>query len=235
MPTVLRNLSRRSRPFRYAGHAGWAALVVLQLGAGLQNVAMLCCLAYCVVWPFLLDGLQRWHAQPAFTTRLHVVEGCTTGLLLGCAPLSTTGTVAVVAALLAGNAALAGRGLMLRVGVALGLGYLAASLVGGSRARRLSALVLVALAVLAGPALGQEKPEKAEVSEAVRQAAAEAESSLQALTADGVDETLKRSSGVAATADSAILDACGPWLNLARIAVERHRAEVDPMWLLDFS
>ena len=135
MPTVLRNLSRRSRPFRYAGHAGWAALVVLQLGAGLQNVAMLCCLAYCVVWPFLLDGLQRWHAQPAFTTRLHVVEGCTTGLLLGCAPLSTTGTVAVVAALLAGNAALAGRGLMLRVGVALGLGYLAASLVGGSRAR----------------------------------------------------------------------------------------------------
>ena len=46
---------------------------------------------------------------------------------------------------------------------------------------------------------------------------------------------LKDAVGVAATADSAILDACGEWLNLARIIVERHQSEVEPMWLLDLS
>jgi hypothetical protein len=69
----------------------------------------------------------------------------------------------------------------------------------------------------------------------LRKAAAMAGSNLQAETADDVDEILKRSSAVAATADSAILDACDGWLNLARIAVEQHRSEVEPMWLLDLS
>jgi hypothetical protein len=31
------------------------------------------------------------------------------------------------------------------------------------------------------------------------------------------------------------LDACGAWLNLARIAIERHHSEVEPIWLLDLS
>jgi len=73
------------------------------------------------------------------------------------------------------------------------------------------------------------------LAEMVRKAAATVDSSLHAETADGVDEALKRSRGVAAKADSAILDACDRWLNLARIAVERHRGEVEPMWLLDLS
>jgi hypothetical protein len=73
------------------------------------------------------------------------------------------------------------------------------------------------------------------LAETVRKAAAAVGSSLRAQTSDRVDETLKRSTAVAATADSAILDACDSWLNLARIAVERHRGEVEPMWLLDLS
>lgn len=53
------------------------------------------------------------------------------------------------------------------------------------------------------------------------------------MTADRVDDLLKASTAVVASADSAILDACGDWLNLARISVERHRAELEPLWLLD--
>ena len=73
------------------------------------------------------------------------------------------------------------------------------------------------------------------LAEVVRRAAASRGSIVDAETADDVDGLLARSDGVAATADSAILDACGPWLNLARIAVERNRSELEPLWLLDFS
>lgn len=73
------------------------------------------------------------------------------------------------------------------------------------------------------------------LADIVRKAATAAGSNLRAETADGVDERLKRSTAVVASADSAILDACGRWLNLARIVVERHRCEVEPMWLLDLS
>ena len=45
----------------------------------------------------------------------------------------------------------------------------------------------------------------------------------------------REESGDTATADSAILDACDEWVNLARIMVEQHRSEVEPMWLLDLS
>lgn len=58
---------------------------------------------------------------------------------------------------------------------------------------------------------------------------------LEALTADNVDERLKASSAVVATADSAILDCCDHWLNLARLAVERNRSELEPLWLVDLS
>ena len=58
---------------------------------------------------------------------------------------------------------------------------------------------------------------------------------VEALTADNVDERLKASGAVVATADSAILDCCDHWLNLARLAVEQNRSELEPLWLLDLS
>jgi len=73
------------------------------------------------------------------------------------------------------------------------------------------------------------------LAEVIRRTAASAGSNVQARTADGVDEMLKSATAVAATADSAILDACDQWLCLARLAVEIHRSELEPMWLLDFS
>jgi hypothetical protein len=69
----------------------------------------------------------------------------------------------------------------------------------------------------------------------VRSAAAARNLHVEALTADGVDETLKGSNAVIATADSAILDSCNAWLNLARLAVEHNRADLEPLWLLDLS
>ena len=73
------------------------------------------------------------------------------------------------------------------------------------------------------------------LAEIIRTTAAAQGSSLAAMTADRVDETLKASTAVVATADSAILDRCGDWVNLARLAIEGHRAELDPLWLLDLS
>ena len=73
------------------------------------------------------------------------------------------------------------------------------------------------------------------LAEIVRTTAAARGSGMEAMTADRVDERLKESSAIVATADSAVLDGCGPWLNLARIAIKQHLAEVSPLWLLDFS
>lgn len=73
------------------------------------------------------------------------------------------------------------------------------------------------------------------LAEIVRTAAVSKGSRIEATTADRVDEVLKASTAVVATADSAILDRCGDWLNLARIAVERNRTELPPLWLLDLS
>jgi hypothetical protein len=73
------------------------------------------------------------------------------------------------------------------------------------------------------------------LAETVRRAALAKKLRLEAVTADRVDETLKNSTAVVASADSAILDRCDSWLNLARLAVEQHRAELDPLWLLDLS
>ena len=58
---------------------------------------------------------------------------------------------------------------------------------------------------------------------------------VEAVLSDRVDAILKSSTHIVATADSAILDACGPWLNLARLAVERHRDEIERFWLVDLS
>lgn len=69
----------------------------------------------------------------------------------------------------------------------------------------------------------------------IRTASKEHPVKVEAILSNRVDETLKVSSGVVATADSAILDACGPWVNLARFAVEQHRPELDRFWLLDLA
>lgn len=73
------------------------------------------------------------------------------------------------------------------------------------------------------------------LAETVRRASAERGADLEALTADAVDATLKTTDAVVATADSAILDACGDWLNLARLAIEQREQELARMWLLDLS
>ncbi|MGD8317151.1 MAG: DUF434 domain-containing protein [Myxococcales bacterium] len=69
----------------------------------------------------------------------------------------------------------------------------------------------------------------------IRVAAESMAMDLEAITANNVDETLIGSDGIVATADSAILDRCQAWLNLARLAVERNRARVEPMWIVDLS
>jgi len=73
------------------------------------------------------------------------------------------------------------------------------------------------------------------LAKTIRDASALRGMAVEAITADGVDEVLKTSPAVVATADSAILDRCGQWINLARLAVERHRTELDPLWLIDLS
>jgi hypothetical protein len=73
------------------------------------------------------------------------------------------------------------------------------------------------------------------LAEIVRTTAATKGSRLEATTADRVDEILKASTAVVATADSAILDQCSDWLNLASASIKQHRAELEPLWLLDLS
>jgi hypothetical protein len=73
------------------------------------------------------------------------------------------------------------------------------------------------------------------LAQTIRRASALRNTDIEALTADGVDELLKTSSAVVATSDSAILDRCDQWVNLARLSVERHRAELEPLWLVDLS
>lgn len=73
------------------------------------------------------------------------------------------------------------------------------------------------------------------LAELVRREAASQRSNLRALTSERVDETLKHSAAIVATADSAVLDACKRWVCLAKMAVEYHRPEMEPLWLLDFS
>jgi hypothetical protein len=73
------------------------------------------------------------------------------------------------------------------------------------------------------------------LAKTIREASTAKDAEIEALTADGVDELLKASNAAVATSDSAILDRGGQWLNLARLAVERHSPELDPLWLLDLS
>lgn len=73
------------------------------------------------------------------------------------------------------------------------------------------------------------------LAELVRRTAEARGSRLEATTADRVDERLQSSTAVVASADSAILDRCSLWLNLACIAVESLKPERDPFWLLDLS
>ncbi len=73
------------------------------------------------------------------------------------------------------------------------------------------------------------------LADAIRRAAERYTVSVEAVLSNRVDETLKTSTVVVATADSAILDACGRWVNLACIAVEEHRTELKRFWLVDLT
>lgn len=73
------------------------------------------------------------------------------------------------------------------------------------------------------------------LADTIRKAAKQYAVSVEAVLSNRVDEILKTSNVVIATADSAILDVCGPWVNLARIAVEQHRAELERFWLVDLT
>jgi len=70
------------------------------------------------------------------------------------------------------------------------------------------------------------------LAELLRRHASSVGSDLRATTADDVDGKLIRSDATIATADSAILDRCGSWVDLARAAVEAHQQELTRRWLL---
>jgi hypothetical protein len=100
--------------------------------------------------------------------------------------------------------------------------------------------ILVALVQTMSPAeavvyLDRPVSNSGRLAALIERAASTSGSKLRAMTWDGVDQTLKRSTAVVATADSAILDACGPWLGLANMAIEQHRPEMEPLWLLNLS
>ena len=69
----------------------------------------------------------------------------------------------------------------------------------------------------------------------LREAARSRGTEIETLTSKRVDETLVATDAVIATADSAILDRCGEWVNFARLAVEHAGSEVEPLWVLDLS
>ena len=127
MALVLRNLSRRAKPFRYAGHAGLLTVLLLHGYALGPNASLAAAIAYCMIWPVALDWYQQRNPSQELTFRLHVAEGATTGLLLGCVALPIMPAAAVVTALLVGNSALAGRWLMSKVAGMLCFGYFLAA------------------------------------------------------------------------------------------------------------
>ncbi len=118
---VLRNLHRRARPFRYAGHLGLATVLVAlmptprhawQLGIGA---------GYCLLWPAFVDWLSRrrgFCGAVALGLGVHLVECFLTGILLGALALPLVAATAAATVLLASNAAQAGWWLAWR-GVAL--------------------------------------------------------------------------------------------------------------------
>lgn len=74
------------------------------------------------------------------------------------------------------------------------------------------------------------------LAKAIRNAAAGRQTPTQAILSDRVDPTLRAShNAIVATADSAILDACGSWLNLARHVIEERNDIGVPLWRLDLS
>ncbi len=127
---VLRNLHRRSRPFRYAGHLGLMLVLVAlmdtprhigQLGLGV---------GYCLAWPLLVDWLNRHRGRSSAVTlglRLHLLECFVTGGLMGWLSLPLLPLTALATVLLASNAAQAGWWLAWR-----GAGFLGAGAVLGT-------------------------------------------------------------------------------------------------------
>ena len=66
----------------------------------------------------------------------------------------------------------------------------------------------------------------------LRELAADRDWPWEVELADNPDRLLRTTPAVVATADSAVLDRCGPWLNLARLVVD---AAARDAWLIDLS
>ncbi|MEM7136788.1 MAG: DUF434 domain-containing protein [Myxococcota bacterium] len=69
----------------------------------------------------------------------------------------------------------------------------------------------------------------------IRETSTRFTTAVEPVLSDKVDATLKSSDSIVATADSAILDACDAWLNLASDVIEARRPDLAPLWLLDLS
>ncbi|MDH3642721.1 MAG: adenylate/guanylate cyclase domain-containing protein [Gammaproteobacteria bacterium] len=129
---VLRNLHRRSRPFRYAGHLCLMLVIVALLGTPRSSWHLGLGAGYCLFWPFLVEWRNRRQGSARavrLNLRLHLIECCLTGALLGWLSLPPVPVIAVITVLLASNAAQAGWWLAWRgaglLAAGAGLGFLA--------------------------------------------------------------------------------------------------------------
>ncbi|MEM7435343.1 MAG: DUF434 domain-containing protein [Myxococcota bacterium] len=73
------------------------------------------------------------------------------------------------------------------------------------------------------------------LAQVIREASVRFATTVEPILSDKVDATLKSYDSVVATADSAILDASGAWMNLAHDVIAAQRGELTPLWLLDLS
>jgi adenylate cyclase len=128
---VLRNLHRRSRPFRYGGHLGLILVLLALMETSRDSWPLALGVGYCLLWPLGIDWLS--HRRPAsgavnWSLRVHMFECFVSGGLVGWLSLPVLPAAAIITVLLAANAAQAGwwlawRGAgLLLVGAALGFG-----------------------------------------------------------------------------------------------------------------
>ncbi|MCZ6710056.1 MAG: adenylate/guanylate cyclase domain-containing protein [Gammaproteobacteria bacterium] len=125
---VLRNLHRRARPFRYAGHLGLMLVLVALMATPRQVWQLGLGVGYCVAWPVLVDWLNRRRGNSvSLGLRVHLLECFVTGGLIGWLSLPLLPVSALATVLLASIAAQAGwwlawrGGGLLCAGAALGM------------------------------------------------------------------------------------------------------------------
>ena len=111
----LRNLHRKSKPYRYIGY--WVvALLIVILGEQQRSVQQLIVgVVYCSLWPIVcaawLDW-KKWLNEKSSTTwalRTQVTEHFLAGMLVGFCSLPALLSLTIVVSLLSGSVALAGK------------------------------------------------------------------------------------------------------------------------------